>query len=559
MNRIFLPGVRTVLPTGVKLDADIYVKMRDGTKIAIDIYRPEKEGRYPGILSTSPYIKELQQQPPEVSHSIEAGATSFFVPKGYVHVIAQVRGSGLSQGTFNWYDEMEQRDGYELVEWIAGQSWCNGNVGMLGDSYFARTQWLIAAQKPPHLKCIAPFDGGVDEYRDSRHEGGLIRVGWLAQWGFDTMLQCLWPGPVEGKLPPANLFLNYGLNPDDGPYYWERSAWTKLDQIEVPVLSIAVAQGRVHSRGQLWAYPRIKSPNKLIVVPPLGFHAHVFLFRSRALNEVILRWFDYWLKSIDTGIMNEPPVAICDSATRQWRYEYEYPLKRTLWTKFYLRSNPEGPATKPPHGFISLEPPGREEPDSFVTPESLELLGAGKPVLAYATAQLKEDLRVWGPLSFVLYGSSTTQDTAWFIKLGDVGTDGQVTLLTQGLLKASYRKVDEAKSGPGQPFHSFQNPVRPEPNTIYEYQIEMMPIFHTFRAGHKIWVHIASNDFEYHTRQHALYTYEMLPLPAKNTVYHDLAYPSHLFLPVIPDAPIIKPVEVPISQMRWPLNPVDSL
>jgi len=550
---------RPELPPGIKLDADVYVKMRDGVKIAVDVYRPEKEGRYPGVLSTSPYIKEIQQQPTELSHSIEAGSTQFLVPKGYVHVVAQVRGSGLSQGQFNWYDEVEQKDGAELVEWIASQPWCNGNVGMLGDSYFARTQWLIAAQRPPHLKCIVPFDGGTDEYRDSRHEGGLIRISWLAEWGFDTMLQCMWPGPVEGKLPPANLFVNYGNNPDDGPYYWERSGWKKLDRIDVPVLSIAVAQGRTHSRGQLWAYPRIKSPKKLIVAPPLGFHANTFLRRSKAINELILKWYDHCLKGIDTGIMNGPPVAIYDTVTKQWRYENEYPLKRTKWTKFYLRSNPEGAATKPPYGLISQEPPTKEAPDSFMTPEQLNLLAAGKPVLAYATPPLKEDLRLWGPLSIVLYGSSTTQDTAWFVKLGDVAPDGRVTLITQGLLKASYREVDQALSSPGQPFHPFQNPVKPKPDTIYEYQIEMIPIFYTFKEGHKIWVQMASDDFEFHGRHHTVYTYEMLPVPAKNTVFHDTAHPSHLLLPVIPDAPVIKPVEPPVSNVKWPLTPEDSI
>jgi len=554
MNNNDMPSVRPALPLGVKLDENVYVTMRDGVKIAVDVYRPEAEGRYPGLLSTSAYIKDLQQQPPELSHSIEAGATRFFVPKGYVHVIAQVRGSGLSQGQFNWYDSTEQRDGYELVEWIAQQPWCNGNVGMVGDSYFARTQWLIAAQKPPHLKCIAPFDAGTDEYRDTRHEGGLIRSGWLCAWGFDTILQCLWPGPVDGKLPPANLFLNYGNNPDDGPYYWERSGWTKLDDIEVPVLSIAVAQGRGHSRGQLWAYPRTKTPKKLIVVPPLGFFSNVFLIRSKPINEQILRWFDYWLKGIDTGIMSEPPVAICDSVTREWRYENEYPLARTKWTKFYLRSSPTGPATKPPYGLVSVEPPKNEEPDSYTTPESLDLLATGKPVLAYTTPPLEEDLRVWGPLSAVLYGSSTTLDTAWFVKLGDVGPDDQVTLLTQGHLKASYREVDESNSRPGQPFHPFQNPALPEPNKIYDYQIEMLPIFYTFKKGHKIWIQIASNDFDYHTRLHTVYTYEMLPVPAKNTVYHNSTHPSHLLLPIIPEAPVIKSVEPPISQIKWPLG-----
>ena len=139
------------------------------------------------------------------------------------------------------------------------------------------------------------------------------------------------------------------------------------------------------------------------------------------------------------------------------------------------------------------------------------------------------------------------------MKVRDVGPDGEVTLRTQGHLKASYREVDEAKSKPGQPYHPYRNPVPPEPNKVYEYQIELIPIFHTFKAGHRIRVEIASDDLLHFGNVHIIYTSEMLPVPAVNTGYHNLKYPSHLVLPVIPDAPEIKPVEPPVSQITWPL------
>ncbi len=180
-------------------------------------------------------------------------------------------------------------------------------------------------------------------------------------------------------------------------------------------------------------------------------------------------------------------------------------------------------------------------------------MATGKPTLvSYATAPLKKDVRVWGPLSAILYGSAKTLDTVWFVKLGDVAPDGAVRLFTSGHLKASYREVDEAKSRPGQPFHPFRNPVLPKPKVVYEYQIEMRPIFHTFKAGYKIWVQIASIDFDYQMLLHSVYSSEMLPVPAENAVYHNSAHPSHLLLPVIPDAPVIKPVEAPLSEIKWP-------
>ncbi len=263
------PTVRGPVPPGTRLEENVYVTMRDGVKIAIDIFKPLQEGRYPVILSMLPYIKEIQQQPPVLSHDIEAGATDFFVPKGYVHVIAQIRGTGFSQGQYDLFSTAQQQDGYDLIEWIAKQPWCDGNVGMIGDSYIAMIQYLVAAQNPPHLRCIAPCDGATDIYRDFCYQGGLFNNWFMGMWGVELIRQCLWPGEVKGKILPANIIADMASHPLDSPYYWERSAWTKMSQIKVPVMDI-VPQSIMHVRGQLYAYPMIKSPKKLIILPPSG-------------------------------------------------------------------------------------------------------------------------------------------------------------------------------------------------------------------------------------------------------------------------------------------------
>ncbi len=253
--------------------------------------------------------------------------------------------------------------------------------------------------------------------------------------------------------------------------------------------------------------------------------------------------------------MEEPEIAICDTVTGEWRYENEYPLKRTQWSKYYLRSNPTGPATKAPYGLLSLEPPKKEEPDSWITPDCMPLVLANKPVCAYISPPLEQDTRVWGPISLTFYGSSTTRDTVWFAKIGDVAPDGQVNVSRGiGVLRASYREVDQGRSTPGVPFHPFQNPQLPEAGKIYEYQIGICPIFRTFKKGHKIWIQIASDDFGYMGEHFTVYNaYEMLPVPAKNAVYHDAARASHLLLPIVPDAPIGQPVASPLSEVKWPM------
>ncbi|MFZ0451134.1 MAG: CocE/NonD family hydrolase [Desulfatiglandaceae bacterium] len=544
---------RPPLPPGIRLEANVYVPMRDDVRLAVDIYRPKAEGTYPAILSMSPYIKEIQHQPPQLCHSIEAGATPFFVPRGYCHIIASIRGSGFSQGRYNYYDMKEQQDGYDLIEWIAEQPWCSGNVGMIGDSYFGKIQYLVAALQPPHLKCIIPYDAGTDQYRDVVYKGGVFWAQFVSMWGVDTITQCLWPGPVEGKLPPANFIGDLASYTEDGPYYWERSAYTKLDKITVPTFSI-VPLTAVHALGQIHAYPDIRAPKKLLVVPRPDWFANVLFLKSQPLNEQILRWLDHWLKGMDTGIMEEPDVTIFDSGTKDWHHVEEYPLPHTEWTRFYLRSDPSGTLNERPDGLLGPEAPAESEAPCKYTTLDWNRDCSDKSMIAYATLPLDRDLRVWGPLSTVLHAASSGQDTVWFIKLGDMDPDDRLTILTEGHLKASHRAVDESRSRPGQPFHTFQNPVLLEPDKIYEFQIELIPLFHTFKKGHRVWLKITSENPDYQGMLRSIYIYGGQPIPGENTVFHDPAHPSHLVLPVILDVPTKKSVGPPVSNIKWPLE-----
>lgn len=543
------PIERVPLPPGIKLEENIYITMRDSIKLAADVYMPEKKGRYPVILAICPYRKEAQAGQPRQGYHSEGGNLSFFVPQGYIVVFASVRGSGMSQGQYNFHDPTEQRDGYDLVEGIARQPWCDGNVGMLGGSYLGWSQYYTAAQRPPHLKCITPIDCGADFYRDLVYQGGgMFHKGFLQNWAINLINECMFPGPVEGKLPPMNLFMEWLNHYEDSSWYWQRGSINFLDKIEVPVLMIASASAWLHSRGQLLGYTKIKSIKKLVVGPrnPAGMYSTIFWHNER-INKYILLWLDHWLKGIDTGILKEPPVVIYDEGADDWRYENEYPLARTKWTKFYLHSNPAA-QSEPPQGLISLEEPAvNEKPEEFKAPRLRPELMLNKPVLAYTSLPLEKDLTLKGPLSATIYGSSATVNTAllaWFVKVGDVAPDGTVKLITKGNLKASYRQADEAKSKPGQPYHSFQNPVAVEPNKVYDYQVEIQPIFYTFKAGHKIWLQIASDDPDFILENYA--DPVVGPVAAENSVYHDKVHPSHLLLPVIPDAPIIAPVKEPL-------------
>ena len=144
--------------------------MRDGVTLLADVHRPDADGRFPALIAASPYPRQIQDLGAPAGF-IEAGATDFWVPRGYVHVIANLRGTGGSGGTFGFFDAQERRDMYDLVEWAAAQPWCDGNVGMIGISYFAMTQLEAAVERPPHLKAIFPVAVTADLYEAAVHHG----------------------------------------------------------------------------------------------------------------------------------------------------------------------------------------------------------------------------------------------------------------------------------------------------------------------------------------------------------------------------------------------------
>ena len=561
-------------PDNVILEKNVHATMGDGVQLAVDVYRPKQgQGPWPVIFAYSPFQKE---------RFFESAKPEFYCAEGYVCVQAAERGSGFNAGKFEFHGARAARDGYELVEWIAAQPWCSGQVAMMGASGYGVMAWLTACLNPPHLKALVVL-ATTDNYRGLCYPGGVLRKGFVMNLSFGFTQAAIWPGPIEGKRPPMNIAAAVVSNPEDGQFWWEHGgSWNRIENIRAPVLSLMNTPNRLHAVDHLRSYADIQSPKKLVITPWTNENYQPWIFETTAVNRHILRWLDHWLKGRDTGIMAEPEVAVYDNGTGRWQHADEYPLKNTRWEKYYLHGKVE-PADSA--GGISPAPPtGQPKPDSYFNLSLNAALTASYGIQAaepdqpydavYLSPPLDADVRVWGPVSFTLYAATAetiTSDLSFFVKMGEWVPDGiplnpvtavpevkpeatdrrtpqQVQLWSWGALKAKYRQIDAARSRPGMPWHPFHDPQPLAANQIYEFEIELQPVFKTFKKGCRIWLKIASDDALFSTWD-ATSGYVETPLAADNRVvyiYHDDQYPSHLLLPVIPDTPETAPVKSPL-------------
>jgi uncharacterized protein len=570
-------------------EKDVYVTMRDGVKICANVYRPDTTEKLPALLAISIHNKDLQG--PEMAETgllqpawsmlwtgpAEAGDTRFLVSRGYVHIIANPRGIAKSEGGGS-----RAFDSYDLIEWIAAQQWCDGNVGMIGISGFGAEQLMAAKLKPPHLKAIFPFDprgayGEAGGFRDE-YPGGVIHLfRFLLQVYASAHQQKGQPKP----LPPERekLWQEAMANPDfrmyphvynvlmlkgqHFPAYFDvlinpydneeavKKSEAEFSKIDIPTYTGSGWYGysyKTHLLGAQNWYRNIDPPaKKLLLLGP----AH--LDRPfKAFHQEILRWHDHWLKGIDTGILDEPPVRFWVMGANEWRTGSDWPLPETQWVKFYLNGW-ERLTTDP---FVPASADDYQAPDAFAQMPPSQTNRVQK--LRYISEPLAQDLTIAGPSVLNLFAAIDQDDTNWIVVLKDVGPDVGVQTaregerdvtpglpereLTRGWLKASHRAVDPSRSLPGRPWHPLTRAAQKKvvPGEINEYAIEIMATANCFKAGHRICVEITSLDVATGVGGASNVEYIPYHICSSKTVlhhiYHDPQRPSHLLLPVIPNS-----------------------
>ncbi|QIA26706.1 CocE/NonD family hydrolase [Thermaerobacter sp. PB12/4term] len=547
----------------VRHQFNVRVPMRDGITLSADIYRPDAPGRFPVVLARTPYNKNSQR-------AWQYG--NFFAKHGYVFVWMDVRGRGDSEGEFVPYRN-DARDGYDAIEWLARQPWSTGDVATWGGSYLGRIQWLTALEKPPHLKAMIVHVTPSDPYVEwPTGTPGPMHVCWnrmtdgrVLQYVKDVDWMKVYEHLPLLTMDEAAGFVSRHWREDCAhptlDDWWEPLRYQhRFHEIDLPVLHVSgwyddeQIGTPLNFAGMVRHAPseRARRGQKLIM-GPWGHRVN----ESRKLGEVDfgpeavidldgyeVRWLDYWLKGIDNGIGDEPPVRLFIMGANRWRDEHEWPLARTRWTKFYLHSGGRA-YSRFGDGVLSTEPPATDEPPDvylydparpvpFITdplssqiggPDDYAAIETRGDVLVYSTPPLERDVEVTGPVKLVLYASSSAVDTDFMAKLVDVHPNGFCQRLCDGMVRARFRE-------------GMHKEVLMEPGQVYRFEIDLWNTAQVFKAGHRIRLEIASSAFPKYDRN--LNTGEPLAtstrmVVAENRVWHTPAWPSHLILPVIPE------------------------
>ncbi|MGQ9629818.1 MAG: CocE/NonD family hydrolase [bacterium] len=561
----------------IEIERNVRIPMRDGTRLSAIIYKPKGDGPFPALVERVPY--ELEGRLGDNGE--------YYARRGYVVVGQNTRGSFASEGRFYPFKDDAwgaNRDGYDTIEWTAAQSWSNGRVGTIGGSYSGATQYLLAPTRPPHLVAMFVREGPSDMYWDWAYHYGAFYLDIL----FWT-IQCA-PNQLNPEIPKeeaekikerlkrglqeiqtwyshlplhpnpllqgvADWYDDWLAHPTDGPYWWQWSFSLKHSEVDVPIFHLGgwydvfkestlrafkgiSARGRTEGcrRSQkLMMGPWSHGPGNVSAtkVGAIDFGSEA----SRDLREIRLRWYDHWLKGIDTGMMDEPPAQIFVMGANRWRWANSWPPENTTYKNLYFREGTGRSEGSLNNGKLTFEPPGdTERPDSFLYDPmdpvpTLVLYPNGGPadhrpiegkMLTYTTEPLENDLEVMGPMKCTLYGMSSTPDTDWVARICDVYPDGTSISLTDGILRARYRE-------------SFEKPQLLIPQKVYRFEIDLGATANLFKAGHRIRISITSSDFPRYDRN--MNTGgppggEVEGRVAVNTVFHDSLRPSHVIFPI---------------------------
>jgi len=510
------------------------VAMRDGVKLATDVYIPEAQnnsgGPWPVILMRTPYNKDPM------------GAQSRqWITNGYVFVVQDCRGRFKSEGKYMPFMD-DHLDGYDAVEWAAKQPWSNGKVGMIGASAMGITANQASITAPPHLVAMYVMVAPASAYQHAIYTGGVLRKEMNEQW-------------LKAQNAMDVLNLTFQHYKDDG-YVHIREGRLHWEKVRVPVYNWGgwydiFGQGNIdnfvglQNRGggmalgnqKLMMGPWAHGQLEEVKYPP---NSGADLMTSMRGQAEPLRWFDYWLKGASNGIMDEPPVKyyVMGDTTdpkapgNEWRTAQSWPPPSKI-TSYFLQPNgrlSEGIVAETKSSNTYQYDPKNPVPTvggallfGKKGPLDQRAIGERKDVLKFATAPLEAPIEVTGQVTVELWAESDCPDTDWTAKLVDVYPDGTERLVLDSALRARFRE-------------GFDREVFMKKGEVYKFKIDLWSTSLIFNKGHSIAVHISSSNdprFDPNPNTGKAMRADGETRVATNTIHHSLAHPSRILLPVV--------------------------
>lgn len=562
---------------------DVMIAMRDGVRLATDMYFPSDEGLgpatgpFPLLLSRTPYSKQRTGMEGRASAQDQAVRAAV---RGFAVAIQDTRGRYASEGAFRSMQD-DGPDGWDALEWLGNQPWCSGRIGMYGVSYLGATQMMLVPLQPPHLVAAFSEQPSSDEFTDRTFHSGALTLANVQGWAINSSgeqvnqrlpehlrqqaekelaeYRALGARALE-RLPLTDvpwLRLVPGLWQDvldhveDPTFFDANNVRSKLQQIAVPIYHLGgwfdpfLRNTLDHYKGA-----SVPSPNQRLIIGPWthggmsASSAGQTEFPDAAFDDFgyALEWHDRWLRNGAGHPAQEYPVILYVMGANRWRAEDAWPVPGAHLTRYYLQSG----------GVLSAETPPGAPPDTFQydprdpmpSPEmgrnDVSALLTRSDVLVYSTPPLSEPVEVTGEVGATLYAATTAADTDWMVRLVDIQPDGRAFHVVDGISRARYR-------------HSRTEPSPLTPGAVERYAINLWATSLVFAPGHRIGLVISSSNFPKYDRHPNVYadlrkTTERDFISATQTIHHSPEFPSAVHLPIVPMA----------DHQNWISNPMPS-
>ncbi|MFL5822606.1 MAG: CocE/NonD family hydrolase [Solirubrobacteraceae bacterium] len=532
-----------------------YITMSDGVKLRYAVELPAARGRFPVAMKYDGYCEGTDPMTCNEGHDASA-----LLAAGYAVLGVNMRGTGCSEGQFDFRSPVEHRDGAAAVAWAARQSWSTGHVGMFGDSFPGLMQPGVAALHPAGLDAIAPWQIVDDVYRDVAYPGGVGDAEFGAFWALGDQPAASTSSALNGVTagdphcgqdaataatvnPPTNIFVS-GIEHHYMDSFWKsKTVGAAASRIAVPAFGCATWQDdEVGSRSTWTLWPRL-NPARTWVVAANGYHS--MCVNSKRITNELVRFFDRFVKGNHNHFEKTPHMRIWHETKGAADAEPTWVTTRSTWppatqtNQLYLGSG----------AALTAASPSRAEPaDSYLSPtvstgtedgvvfgqqnQLWKQPGAADGALAYTTPRLRHAVELLGPASLNLWLKSTATDTNLQATITEVRPDGQEVYVARGWLRASQRKLDRRASTPTLPvetdFLTDNQPLVPGKPTFM--RLAVFPFDYVFRAGSRIRLIVDTPS------QTGGWNFEPLANAGVNSILHDSKHRSKIVVGTVPGA-----------------------